>query len=206
MFARNVWINGVPSRLSAPAFQNFQLVPSLSRGKRKSLLHVFISHLAPAYVGMDGSLANAIAHSKLNAKHFKSLCTRGSPVLTSAKDAVMIVNFLHVYDISLDLNIRSIAYEEWRRACFRAVQAGRGFLNTVVKLPVLLKKVPGGQSTRSEKTKRHGSPELGLDTSACCRTEQGDTASQCKLGAIVLVLLEKVAFQGSLIPVQVDIE
>lgn len=79
------------------------------------------------------------------------------------------------------LNIRSIAYEEWRGACFRAVQSGREFLNAVVEFPILLEEIPSGQSTRGEETKRHRSPKLGLDTPACCRTEQGDTASQCKL-------------------------
>lgn len=62
-----------------------------------------------------------------------------------------------------------------------AVQAEREILNAVVEFPILLKEIPSGQSTRSEETKRHRSPELGLDTPACCRTKQGDAASQCKL-------------------------
>lgn len=54
-------------------------------------------------------------------------------------------------------------------------------LNAIVEFPVLLEEIPSGQSTCGEETKRYGGPELGLDTPACCRTEQGDTASQREL-------------------------
>lgn len=87
-----------------------------------------------------------------------------------------------------------------------AVQGERQILNAVVEFPVLLEEVPSGQSTRGEETKRYRSPELGLDTPARRRTKQGDTASQGKLRAVVLVLLEKVSCQKSLIPVRLDIE
>lgn len=85
------------------------------------------------------------------------------------------------------------------------VQAERQLLNAVVEFPVLLEEVPGGQSTSGEETKRYRSPELGLNTPACCCTKQGDTASQRKLGAVVLVLLEEVSCQQSLILVRIDI-
>lgn len=62
-----------------------------------------------------------------------------------------------------------------------AGQAERESLNTVVELPVLLKEIPSSQSTCGEQTKWYGSPELGLDTPACCCTKQSDTASKREL-------------------------
>lgn len=61
------------------------------------------------------------------------------------------------------------------------------------ELSVLLEEVESSQSAGGEETERHRCPELGLDAAAGGGTEQCETASQCELGAVVLVLLEEVS-------------
>jgi hypothetical protein len=79
------------------------------------------------------------------------------------------------------------------------------YLNTVVELPILLEKVKSGQSACGKETKRDGSPEFGLDTPACCCTKQGDAASERELRAVVLILLEQVAWhESSSMPVRLE--
>lgn len=65
--------------------------------------------------------------------------------------------------------------------CITSRPCREGSLNAIVELPVLLEEVPSGQSTCSEQTKGYRSPELGLDTPACCCAKQGHTASKREL-------------------------
>lgn len=66
-------------------------------------------------------------------------------------------------------------------------------LDAVVELLVLLQEVVRCQSTSGEETEGDRRLPLRLDTPACSGSEQCDTASQCGLGAVVLVLLEEVS-------------
>lgn len=117
---------------------------------------------------------------ELNTTQLQPLYSKDPWLLIDAKDAGMMVNFVFIHSF-IHLDIRDVPFKRVEKSQQPAVRAGRESLNTVVELPVLLEKVPSGQATCSEQTKRHGSPELGLDTPARCRTKQGDTAPQRKL-------------------------
>lgn len=89
----------------------------------------------------------------------------------------MMASFVNVHSIlHLIIKIVPFFFEEWRKAYYRP-----SALDAVVELPVLLEKVPSSQSTCGEETKRHRSPELGLDTSACRCTKQGNAAPKREL-------------------------
>lgn len=124
---------------------------------------------------------------------------------TGPKDEVMIVTFVRILMVFHCTKTSEVFHRSGEER-ITAVQGERQILNAVVKLPVLLEEVPSGQSTRGEETKRYRGPEPGLNTPARCCTKEGDTASQGKLRAVVLVLLEKVSCQKSLILVRLDIE